>query len=167
MQFRQVLNKIVKIYMKFEESVLVICLAVMGLVLTAQILLRYFISAPISWAEELARYLQIWITFLGMGYAFRKKSHIALDLLLEKFPKKLSKAITIFNDLVMIVCSAMVIYVAPIFLSQQHKLSSTLHVPLNLVYGVIPIGFGITILYLIADIILKFKTNTDTEGGNE
>ena len=59
---------------KLEEYSLILCLAVMGIVLFVQIIMRTFFSAPLKWAEELARYLQIWITFLGIGYGIRRGS---------------------------------------------------------------------------------------------
>lgn len=153
------LKELLDVCKKIEEWILVICLIVMGGILVAQILLRYIFHSPISWAEELARYLQIWITFLGMGYAFRKKGHISLDIVLSKLPPMLRCVTEIFNDVVMIACALLIIISAPEFLLQQNKLSSTLHVPMYLVYAVIPVGFGITILYLIADIIQKIRHN--------
>lgn len=146
-------EKLVKGWYAFEEGFMVLALGIMGVVLTAQIVMRYFFSSPFSWAEELARYLQIWITFFGIGYGFRKNSHIALTLLSDRFPKYLAYVVSVINNLVMIFSCGVVLYVAPEFLAQQNKLSSTLHVPLRIVYGIIPVGFAITIVYLVFNIV--------------
>lgn len=151
------MNKVIKVLQKIEENFLITCLSVMGIILTIQILLRYFFNAPISWAEELARYLQIWITFIGIGYGFRKSSHIALTLIKDKLPLKIAIIVSIINNIIMIFSCGVVIYISPIFLTQQNKLSSAMHVSMQLVYCVIPIGFVIAIIYLVADILRELK----------
>jgi len=150
-------RKIITIYQKIEEIFLIICFAIMAIILTSQIVCRYAFNSPLAWAEELARYLQIWITFVGIGYGIRTKSHIALTLLREKMPKKIGIVIEVFITLVIIISSICVIYVSPRFLAQQNKLASTLPVSLKLVYIALPIGFAITALYKISELIQLFK----------
>lgn len=151
------MTKVIRVLQKIEENFLIACLSIMGIVLTVQILLRYFFNAPISWAEELARYLQIWITFIGIGYGFRKSSHIALTLLKDKLPRKIGIIVSLVNNMIMIFSCGLVVYISPIFLTQQNKLSSAMHVSMQLVYCVIPIGFIIAIFYLLADIVRNIK----------
>lgn len=46
-----------------------------------QVVLRYFFNDPQSWAEEVGRYLFVWITFLGAAVAYAHNSHIRVDLI--------------------------------------------------------------------------------------
>lgn len=46
-----------------------------------QVVLRYVFNAPVRWSEELARYVFVWITFIGLYLAWRKGAHLGLDLL--------------------------------------------------------------------------------------
>jgi TRAP-type C4-dicarboxylate transport system permease small subunit len=46
-----------------------------------QVTLRYFVGAPLSWGEELARYIFVWITFAGAAVAFARDTHIRVDAL--------------------------------------------------------------------------------------
>jgi TRAP-type C4-dicarboxylate transport system, small permease component len=146
------MKKIIRIYQKIEENFLVVCMLAMGIVLTLQIVLRYLFKSPISWAEEFARYVQIWITFIGVGFGFRKKSHIAMTLVLDKLPGKWKTVFSVFSDFVILACSITTIAYSSAFLAQQNKLSSVMHVPMKLVYCSIPIGMGILCVYVIADI---------------
>ncbi len=147
------MKQIIKRLQKFEEYFLITCFALMGIVLTAQIFSRYALGLPIGWAEELARYLQIWITFLGIGFGIRKGSHISLNLIKEKMPHFLQYiASMIYLSLSIFVCSV-VIYYCPIFLAQQDKLASTMKISLQVVYISIPFGFGIALIYLVVNLI--------------
>ncbi|WP_299654185.1 TRAP transporter small permease [uncultured Jannaschia sp.] len=46
-----------------------------------QVILRYGFNAPLRWSEELARYIFVWISFLGLYLAYRKGAHLGLDML--------------------------------------------------------------------------------------
>ena len=47
---------------KFEHAVLVVLVAAMTLILVAQVILRYFFSSPIFWAEEVAVQILMMVT---------------------------------------------------------------------------------------------------------
>lgn len=49
-----------------------------------QVFFRYVIPFPLVWTEELARYLCVWITFLGAAIGFREKGHIVVEILLNR-----------------------------------------------------------------------------------
>lgn len=58
----------------------------MFLVVLYQILMRDVLIRPPIWSDELARYLYIYMVFLGAAYISRKRAHIRMDFL----PVKLS-----------------------------------------------------------------------------
>jgi len=54
-------------------------LAVMCVVTFLQVVTRYVFNAPFSWTEELARYLIIWLTFLGFGLVIHKRTEMSVS----------------------------------------------------------------------------------------
>jgi TRAP-type C4-dicarboxylate transport system permease small subunit len=56
-------------------------IAVMVVVVSAQVFARYVLNSSIGWADEVARLTFVWCVFLGMAVAVRAKAHIGLDLL--------------------------------------------------------------------------------------
>ena len=46
---------------------LVVMVAVMTVIVIVQVLLRYILLYSLSWSEEVARYLMIWVSFLAAG----------------------------------------------------------------------------------------------------
>ena len=44
---------------------------VIGLMISYEVVSRYVFLAPTSWAEEGARLLQLWATYLAMGFVLR------------------------------------------------------------------------------------------------
>ncbi len=65
----------------------------MTVIIFLQVLFRYVLEFSLSWSEELARYLFVWLTFLGAGVAMRDGSHIEVslvaDLVKPKRPREL------------------------------------------------------------------------------
>ncbi|MGD1821484.1 MAG: TRAP transporter small permease [Pleomorphochaeta sp.] len=151
------MKKFIKIYQKIEEIFLIVCFAIMGIVLTSQIFCRYALNIPIAWAEELSRYLQIWITFVGIGYGVRNNSHISLTLLRSKFSNKVRLIIELLINLLIIISSILIVIVSPEFLLQQDKMASTMALSLQIVYIAIPIGFLINFIYKVSELINLFN----------
>lgn len=143
-----------KIYVTIEDSVLIFLLASMGLVLLAQVVVRYFLQVPLTWSEELARYIQIWIAFLGIGFGFRHHSHIAMTLLSEKFPPWLKHTAQIVINLVLIGCFVLIIPTSYSFTAYQHNiLSSSLRLQMSYVVSSITLASYIFIIYAVRRII--------------
>ncbi len=46
----------------------------------SQVVLRYLFNHPVTWIEEISRYLFVWIVFLGSATAFRAGEHIKVDI---------------------------------------------------------------------------------------
>ncbi len=147
------MKKIIKVFHKIEEVVMISCLGIMGLVLAAHIFLRWSMGMPIPWAEEMARYLQVWITFIGIGYGVRKKTHVSMPMFRNMMPRTMKYIATMICDLLIIACSIILLSAAPEFMMQQNKVSSAMHIPMYIVYASIPLGFVSFTIYMIAEVV--------------
>ncbi|HCX34187.1 MAG TPA: C4-dicarboxylate ABC transporter permease [Rhodocyclaceae bacterium] len=47
---------------------------------------RYVFELPVTWAEELARYLMIWAALLAVSCGVARREHVAVTMLLHRFP---------------------------------------------------------------------------------
>lgn len=48
------------------------------------VVFRYFLNDPLTWSDELARYLFVWCAFLGWVIAARRRSHLAIGSLAQR-----------------------------------------------------------------------------------
>lgn len=142
---------------KLEEYSLILCLAVMGIVLFVQIIMRTFFSAPLKWAEELARYLQIWITFLGIGYGIRRGSHIGMTLLKDRLPPVLKALCGLIVDVAGFLAFIVLFRTSLQFLAHQNVVSTAMELPMQLVYLVIPVGAVIYMAYDVGMIVSDIR----------
>lgn len=72
---------------KGVDFALAAMLLVMTVIVFAQVFFRYVLNAPLSWPEETARMLIIWMTFVGAYMALREHRHIGFNLVVKKFPR--------------------------------------------------------------------------------
>ena len=84
------------------EKLFCICLALAIIIITAQVLFRYVLKTPLSWSEQIGRYLFVWMLMLGLPVVYRKKQLMAFDLLVKKFKKRIQKVISIAGTILII-----------------------------------------------------------------
>lgn len=69
----------------------IVLIATMVVVIWISVFTRYVLADPISWGEQVAKYLMIWATFLGSSIGFRRGAHVAVDLFVNMLPTVLAK----------------------------------------------------------------------------
>lgn len=104
---------------------------------------RYFLGEPFAWEEEMQLACFVWITFLGVGVAFRSGSHVAIELLVERMRPGMAKWVEIFGYVVSMLVFLFFLYYSGIIVDKMIEMGRTtniLHVPYGLIYGVVPVG---------------------------
>ncbi|UOQ45067.1 TRAP transporter small permease [Halobacillus salinarum] len=153
------MNIIRAIDRRLEEVLLVLFSSVMVGVIFLQVVMRVS-GNSLSWSEELGRYCFIWLVYIGISYGVKKQRHIKVEvgLLLLKEKGKLVVAM-LANLLFLVFCFFVMYYgfdIASQLLSFGQK-SPALHIPMGAVYMATPIGFGLSAIRLIQNLIAQFK----------
>ena len=143
-----------------EEWGLVILLSAMSVIMLIQVGMRYIIGAPFSWGEELARYCQIWLVYIGAALCTRRKTHIRIEILSNIWPKS-----TPYTELLSDVVSAAFL-IGVVFITFSYvrhflvlnQTSPALELPMAIVSLILPIGSALMALRYIQRIILDIKS---------
>ncbi len=89
--------------------VLCAAMAVMVVVVGAQVALRYGFNSSLDWADEIARLTFVWSIFLAIALGIRTGSHIGVEILVARFPAPVRGALA---RIVALVCAAALLLVA-------------------------------------------------------
>jgi TRAP-type C4-dicarboxylate transport system permease small subunit len=67
-----------------------------------QVLSRQVLQTPAAWTEETARYLFVILALLSASLVFSERGHIAVEILVARFPARVQKAIAVLVELIVI-----------------------------------------------------------------
>lgn len=84
----KVVNKILDFANLLTEYAVSALLTVMVVIVFLQVIFRFVIHSSLPWSEEAARYIMVWIAFLGAAIGVRKKSHIGVEALVMILPAR-------------------------------------------------------------------------------
>ncbi|KRT36497.1 TRAP transporter small permease [Acetomicrobium hydrogeniformans] len=128
---------------KLEENILSVLLPLMVIIVFLGTLGRYSGLYSMAWYEEAARYIMIWMVFIGIGAGAKKNAHFVVELIYMITPEKLHKYIRVIVLLIVLFFNATVAIlsirlVKGLFNMQQ--VSPSLGLPMWAIYSAIPIG---------------------------
>ncbi len=106
----------------------------------------------LSWYDEVASILLVWITYYGAALAALKRSHIGFDDVLRALPLALRKLAVVVAEVLVIAFFAMLAWAGFRVLQvlAGDTLVSLTWVPVRLTQSVIPIG---SLLFIVAEIL--------------
>lgn len=100
---RQISEKLSLLSEKAVYYTLVVMMIVMTVTVIVQVFLRYIFSFSLSWSEEVARYLMIWVAFLGGSLALKKGLHIGVEVLLVRISSRTRRWVSILSKMFVLI----------------------------------------------------------------
>ena len=148
--------------------------AVLMAVLTAltfyQIVLRFVFNSPSSWSEEGARFIFIYVSFLGAGIGILEHTHIGIDIVVNMLSERWRRVVSIIVYGGMIWFGAMLIYASiPLLKLTSRQLSPALRIPMHYIYFAVVLFGILCVVYSIGEAIklLRAKKQTDSTPAND
>ena len=78
------LNRLLDLYCKLLDALIVAFLAIMVVLVFGNVVLRYAFNSGITVSEEVSRWLFVWVTFMGAVVALRHRAHLGTDFLVAR-----------------------------------------------------------------------------------
>lgn len=155
--FRNVDNGIFKVELVVGVSFTVVMVVAVFL----QVVFRYVVNHPLSWSEELARYIFVWASMLGASMGVKKKTHFCLDALLKMIPQPQRKIIEAVLYTIMSVLLIVLVYFGTKFSSELYvQTAPGLNITMAIPYAAIPVGGLLMLLHIL---LMPFADSEDRE----
>lgn len=133
----------------FGYLLLVAATLVMVISILLQVFFRYALNSPLYWSEEIARYAFVWLVFMGAAIASKRGAHIGVDYLVMHLPEIPKNLLAIFVNLLILFFISCVVYMSVgVIQSNMTQLSPAMRIPMGYIYMAIPIGLGISFMYI-------------------
>lgn len=135
-------------FVAIDRWTLIVILAVMSVIIFANVVLRYTTSVSIEWAEEVARHLMIWLTFVGCGPVLRYGGHIAVENLQDAVPRKVAIAL---RFVIALLVAGMFVFLAWYGLQYmdrtQYQQTPSTQISFAIIYAALPVGAVMSLIH--------------------
>lgn len=114
---------------------------------------RYVLNSPFSWGEEVMLFLMIGAIFLSAPAVTWDGTNIRMDILARALPVRVRRVLEALADLVSLAVAALLVYASVPIIQQLiafDQRSQAADIPMALPQGVIPLGFALSVIALIA-----------------
>ncbi|MBW3097215.1 TRAP transporter small permease [Pseudohoeflea coraliihabitans] len=123
------------------KPIIVFLFLAMALITFVATMARLFPVLPsIYWSGEATRYLNFWITCLGIGVALHTGAHFSLTIVIEALPAPLQRIATIISHVGVLILAAVLIHFGIQMITWNFdQLSAAMEIPMSYIYAGIPI----------------------------
>jgi TRAP-type C4-dicarboxylate transport system permease small subunit len=132
------------------------------LIIAVGVMMRYAFNNPVSWADQVATYGLVYLTFIGAPRVLARRRHVAVDLLHSALPHRPRQLLDVLLGAVgTAYCLAFTFLAAQEFarvIARGSEFSDAFTLPQWAVYLVIPLGAALLSLQYFANFIADFRT---------
>lgn len=137
-------------FVEANKWVVILLLVAMSCIVFANVSLRYTTHFSITWSEEVARYLMIWMTFLGAGLALRYGGHVAIANFQEMMTTPVQRLLRLVVVALLLAFFVIMVRMGYDYMSRMRfQVTPATRVSFGYVYAAMPIGFILMIVHLL------------------
>jgi TRAP-type C4-dicarboxylate transport system permease small subunit len=165
------MKSLVHWYFKALEAVMVLCLAAMCVMVFGNVVLRHVFDSGINTSEELARFMFIWLTFLGAIVAMREGGHLGMDMVVRRLTGRTRRGALLLGQVLVLLCCGVLLW----GLILQHDINVAniglvTGMSLSIVYSVAylcAVSIGVMVLANIVVLLRGHDLPDPTPAGND
>ena len=163
-----IVNLILKTKQQFYRLLVAACgLAFVMIFVTtlAQVFMRRFLHSPLEWAEDLAVFLFIWITFLGAAILYEKKILISIDTIVTMLPARAQQVCQTAGNVIVLISLGYLLHLSWQFMLRQRALDHNLGGALSMPSWVVMIPLIISVAAMIVSCLMSSVQWLEKKGG--
>lgn len=144
---------------------LILLLTAMSVIIFTNVALRYITHQSLEWAEEVARHMMIWLTFLGAGPVLRYGGHIAVENLQDSMPKTAAMLVRACVALLLFAFFGFMVWYGWLYMERtMFQMTAVTQLPFAYIYSAMPIGGVLLIahfLFIVRGYVLRREFASD------
>jgi TRAP-type C4-dicarboxylate transport system permease small subunit len=145
---------------KLLNTVGAFCVAMIFVLSTMQVVMRYWYGQTYFFTEEMARFFLVWAAMCGVAIETRRHGHIRISFIVERFPPRFRQ---FWNNTVEALVLLLFVVLAwlgvdsTIFNHGQE--SPGMQIPLSIPFSAIPIFFSFSALFMLERLLGRGKSD--------
>lgn len=143
------------------ERACVILLVLLVLDVWLGVLVRYVIPLPLTFTEELARYLMIWMALLAVSSGIVYREHIGVEFVFQRFPAGVRRWLAVAFDVIGFVFFAALFWYGLEFVERGfNRLTMIYEIPKGYPFIGVPLAAAMACIQLLLTGVHDFFTET-------
>lgn len=115
--------------------------------ISAAVFFRYVLNDSLMWGEELARYIFVWLTFLGAGLGVGRNVHVGVDSVVEMLPLRSKLLVQLAVEIaVSVFLLALIAVGLQLTMASARMQTLLLGVSVAYVYLAVPVGGAVMLM---------------------
>lgn len=154
------MRRIFDVLRRIEEAVLAGGILVIAIVTITNAFTRVILSSSLTFAEEIAQFAIVVVTFAGLSHAAGVGRHIRMSAIYDQLGPRGRKALMVtIAALTALLCFALSVYAARYVGSvfESGKVSPALRVPLWIPWSVTPVGFALAGVQYVLTVVRNLR----------
>ena len=148
------------------DGLLFLTLGGMAGVVFVNVFFRFVVRNSLSWADEMAQVLMVWLTFLGAAVAMRDRMHYAFDYLVRNLPAGVRRIVVLGGHVLCIGMTLLLIYwSAKVTLLITAWIMPATGMPRSWVYAACPVGSLFILIYQVRNLMADWRTQLPVAAG--
>lgn len=116
-------------------------LALMTLIVVLQVLFRYGLNSSLTWSEDVALMMMVWVAFAVAPIAYRQGSNVALDSLIKLIPGRAGFLLYLLMHILLAVTLLVLLSEALALIGRSRIRANTVDVDMKYIYMIMPAAF--------------------------
>lgn len=152
-------TKVKKIVDQILNWLCIVMLMVMTVLVTYQVVTRYFFKKPSVFSEPATQYMFVWLVMFGSALVFGERGHLEITAVKDKLKPGAYMVVEILSNITLIIFSVVVCIVGgwTISMQQMSATDAALKISMGLIYISIPVCGVFMVFYAIYNICLAVK----------
>ena len=147
-----------KIWDNLEPTLVVFFFFCILIVIFIQIFMRLVFNDPPIFTEELARFLYLWMVFIGFSWVTKTDTNLCIDIVKQKIYGRRRAWFNLIVDFVTVGTFAFLFYHSIDYVKfSMYNPAPAMRFPMGYVYLVMPIACVLTVIRSIERIVMHIK----------
>jgi len=134
---------------KVLGGAMALLLAAMAFIVVLSVVFRYVLNDSLTWSEELIRYMDAWLVFMGLAVAHRIGGHVRITLLFDLTPARFRRLPEAFSEAIVLILLLVIAYFGTQLVLanfDRNQMTPALRIPIAWVYLAVPLGVALMAL---------------------
>ena len=164
---KKIISVLDKIMGTIEKIVLFVSVSIMLVVTFIEVLDAKFLHANLMWTSEVNRIMLVWCILSGASVAAGKRSHLGVEFIVSKLPKKVARWVVLLTDLICVFVCGYIIASGISLVSMQFRLGSVFSItrwPTPVAELAVPVCFAFVLIRILFTTYSDFTKKDEEEG---